>query len=504
MSHPYKHALYLAAQVREIDRRTVASRQGEEASGFGLMQRAAQAAYQVLRKRWPQARRLCVLCGTGNNAGDGYVMAALAARDGLAVHLVAVRDPGGLKGDAARAYELARATGIEVQVWYAGMPLAGEVIVDALLGTGLGGEPREPFATLIATVNASACPVLAVDIPSGLAADTGAVPGCAVQADVTVTFIADKFGLHTGRAADHVGERVFCSLGVDALSHDDLAPVAGLLDEAVIAATLLSRRRSSHKGDFGHVLVIGGAPGLGGAALLASQAAARLGAGKVSLATAPEHVGASLIRIPEVMARGVHDATEIEPLLASADVIVVGPGLGTGAWGRGLLQAALDADKPLVIDADGLNLLVTHWPEARRDDWLLTPHPGEAGRLLGSSAAGIEADRLAAIRELQRQRGGVQVLKGAGSLIAGPQGVTVCPYGNPGMASGGMGDVLSGFLGALIAQGVGSEMAARVGVTLHALAADTAVAAHGERGLLASDLACYARRLVNTDNSIRK
>ncbi|MGC3872602.1 NAD(P)H-hydrate dehydratase [Halomonas sp. GXIMD04776] len=499
MSQHYPHPLYLAEQVREIDRRAIAAGENDGFDGFDLMQRAAKAAYEQLRQRWPQTRSLGVLCGSGNNAGDGYVIAALAARDGLAVQLIAVRDPDELKGDAARALEMAQAAGLKAVAWQQGMVLDAEVIVDALLGTGLGGEVREPFASVIEGINACELPVLAVDIPSGLAADTGAVLGCAVVADVTVTFIADKFGLHTGEAADHVGEVVFCSLDIDAQAHRDLPPVADLLDGSVIGTGLPRRSRGSHKGDFGHVLVIGGAPGFGGAALLASQAAARLGAGKVSLATAPEHVSASLIRTPEVMARGVRGVSDTMRLLEGADVIVIGPGLGQDAWGQGMLQAALETGKPLVVDADGLNLLVTHWPDEKREDWILTPHPGEAARLLDSSARTIQADRLAAVRTLQDQRGGAVVLKGAGSLVAGSRGVAVCPYGNPGMASGGMGDVLSGILGALIAQGLEVEQAAHVGITLHALAADRAAAMEGERGLLAGDLASYGRFLANPD-----
>nr|WP_297457996.1 NAD(P)H-hydrate dehydratase [uncultured Halomonas sp.] len=497
MTSQVTHPLYLAAQIRELDRRTIAGIDGDGTGGFELMQRAATAAYDALRQRWPLVRRLSVLCGAGNNAGDGYVIAALAARDGFEVQLIALRDPAELKSDAACAFDMARMAGLKTQPWQDDMVLTGEIIVDALLGTGLGGEVREPYRAAIDTINACRRPVLAVDVPSGLSADTGAVLGVAVEASVTVTFIADKFGLHTGAAADHVGALAFEPLGVDSSRHDDLAPVAERLDASIVARALPPRRRGSHKGDFGHVLVIGGAPGFGGAALLASQAAARLGAGKVSLATAPEHVGASLMRTPEVMARGVRGVPDVAPLLSGADVIVIGPGLGQDAWGQGLLQAALEAGKPLVIDADGLNLLVTHWPEARRDDWLLTPHPGEAATLLGSSGREVQADRLMAIRELQRRRGGVTLLKGAGSLIAGPGGVGVCPYGNPGMASGGMGDVLSGLLGALVAQGLALETAARVGAVLHASAADKAAGEAGERGLLAGDLACYARSLAN-------
>ncbi|WP_048308305.1 bifunctional ADP-dependent NAD(P)H-hydrate dehydratase/NAD(P)H-hydrate epimerase [Halomonas sp. PR-M31] len=497
MSRYYEHPLYLTEQVREIDRRTIAAGKNDGFEGFDLMQRAAKAAYDELRSRWPSAQRLCVLCGAGNNAGDGYVMAALAVEDGLSVQLFALREPGELTDDAARAVEMAQRAGVDTISWQESMALEGDIIIDALLGTGLGGEVREPFAAAIKAISASALPVLAVDIPSGLAADTGAVLGCAVKADVTVTFIADKLGLHTGQAANHVGEVVFCSLDIEAQAHQDLVPVADLLNETVIAMALPPRRRGSHKGDFGHVLVIGGAPGFGGAALLASESAARLGAGKISLATAPEHVGASLIRTPEVMVRGVRGVSDVMPLLEGANVIVIGPGLGQGAWGQGMLQVALASNKPLVVDADGLNLLATHWPDERRDNWVLTPHPGEAARLLDSSAKNIEADRLAAVQTLQRKRGGVIVLKGAGTLVAGPEHVAVCPYGNPGMASGGMGDVLSGMLGALVAQGLEMEQTAHVGVTLHALAADYAAFEAGERGLLAGDLASYGRFLAN-------
>lgn len=485
--------LYLADQVRELDRRTVAAGM----DGFALMQRAAMAAYDVLRARWPGVRRLSVLCGSGNNGGDGYVMAALAVCDGIDVQLIAVSDPAGLKGEAARARDMAEQAGVRIRHWHAGLTLDGEVAIDALLGTGLKGEVREPYVTAIETINASGKPVLAVDIPSGLAADTGASLGHAVRADITVTFIADKFGLHTGAAPAHVGEHRLETLGVEAGAHADLVPAAWLMVESRIAEALPPRRRDSHKGHQGHVLVLGGAPGFGGAALLASEAAARLGAGKVSLATAREHVTASLVRCPEVMVHGVDSPGEIQALLAAADVIVIGPGLSQAPWGQRMLQAALKTAARLVVDADALNLLVTRWPDLRRDNWILTPHPGEAARLLNIVGSEVQRGRLAAVTQLQHERGGCVVLKGAGSLVAGPNRVGVCPFGNPGMASGGMGDALSGILGALLAQGLPLEIAAEVGMLLHAQAADAAAEAQGERGLLASDLASYARRLAN-------
>ncbi|MCE8020579.1 NAD(P)H-hydrate dehydratase [Halomonas sp. MCCC 1A11036] len=485
--------LYRADQVRELDRRTIAA--GIE--GFALMQRAATAAWQSLRAGWPGVKRISVLCGGGNNGGDGHVLAALAAVTGVEVQRIALKPPRTLKGDAARAAEMATAAGVGLEPWRKGIEFSGEVIVDAMLGTGLTGEVRGEFREAIEAVNASGLPVLAIDIPSGLAADTGAELGVAVRATRTVTFIGDKVGLHTGRAPACTGEVHFRPLGVDARRHADLAPVAELLDKILLEVWLPPRSRDAHKGGMGHVLVLGGAPGFGGAALLASETAARLGAGKISLATAPEHVTACLTYRPEVMVHGLRGAAELGELPSRADVLVVGPGLGLGAWGQGMLQAALAEPKPLVVDADGLNLLATRFPGLRRDDWVLTPHPGEAGRLLGCSTAEVEADRPAAARELQQSRGGVVVLKGAGSLVAGPADMAVCPYGNPGMASGGMGDVLSGILGALLAQGLPLETAARLGVMVHAMAADMAVRDAGERGLLAADLASYARVIVN-------
>ncbi|MGM0983623.1 MAG: NAD(P)H-hydrate dehydratase [Pseudomonadota bacterium] len=485
--------LYRTDQVRELDQRTIAA--GIE--GFALMQRAAAAAWKSLKARWPGVRSLSVICGGGNNGGDGHVLAALAAAEGLAVQRILLKQLEELSGDARRAADMATAAGVEALPWKSGLALEGELIVDALLGTGLGGEVRGEAREAIESINTSGLPVLAIDIPSGLHADTGAILGVAVQAVRTVTFIGDKLGLHTGAAPSCVGELDFQALGVDAGGEADIVPAAYLLDAGMIGAWLSPRERSAHKGDFGHALVLGGAPGFGGAALLAAEACARLGAGKVSLATAPEHVTASLVRRPEVMVHGVRGAGDLGELPEHADVLVVGPGLGQGSWGQGMLQAALGTDRPLVVDADALNVLATRDSGQHRENWVLTPHPGEAGRLLGLSAGEVEADRPAAALALQGRYGGVVVLKGAGSLVAGPEGLAVCPSGNPGMASGGMGDALSGILGALLAQGLPLEPAVRLGVLVHALAGDMAARQAGERGLLAGDLASCARILVN-------
>ncbi|MCP1314527.1 NAD(P)H-hydrate dehydratase [Halomonas sp. 707D7] len=485
--------LYQAAQVRELDRRTLAS--GIE--GFALMQRAASSAWHSFRARWPQVRSVSVVCGAGNNGGDGHVLAALAMQSGLKVQRISMQPLEALEADAARAAMLASAAGVGVTLYRPDMTFEGDVIVDALLGIGLSREVEGDLRAAIEAINATGRPVLSLDIPSGIAADTGAALGAAVRADCTVTFIGDKIGLHTGDAPGHAGEIDFRPLGVKAQAFFDILPAAWRLEESWLSEAFAPRPRAGHKGTFGHVLVMGGAPGFGGAALLASQAAARLGAGKVSLATAAEHIGPSLTRCPEVMAREVRGGADAAAMTKGADVIVVGPGLGQDAWGQAVLQSALQADVPLVVDADALNLLASRWPTLSRDNWILTPHPGEAARLLECSVAQVQADRPAAARALQRARGGVVVLKGAGTLVAGPGGLAVCPFGNPGMASGGMGDVLSGMLGVLAAQFDELELATRLGVLVHALAGDAAAKEHGERGLLASDLASYARVLIN-------
>jgi NAD(P)H-hydrate epimerase len=264
----------------------------------------------------------------------------------------------------------------------------------------------------------------------------------------------------------------------------------------MVAAGLPPRPRDSHKGANGHVLAIGGDHGTGGAIRMAAEAALRTGAGLVSVATREDNVPAMNAARPELMAHGVHGPQALQPMLDKASVVALGPGMGQGAWGHALWTTALDMDLPTVLDADGLNLLHAE-PRTLPAKTVLTPHPGEAGRLLGIETAAVQADRFAAARELARRYRAVVVLKGNGSLVASPEGeVSVCPWGNPGMASGGMGDTLTGVIAALLGQGCDPYRAACLGVSLHARAADVAARA-GERGLLAGDLLDPLRRLVN-------
>lgn len=483
-----KHDLYTVAQVRALDQRAT---NDVGVPGIELMRRAAWAALISLRRHWPLARRIAVYCGPGNNGGDGFLLAKLAREAGLGAEVIAL---GGVStGDASRAWLEWKEAGGRERVWRAGDALpTADVHVDALYGTGLNRAPQGDAAALIAAINASDAPVLALDVPSGLDADAGAVPGVAIRAEVTVSFIAAKRGLHTGVAADQVGHVELDTLGLPDELWQGQVPDARLLREE----HLPPRPRTAHKGDNGHVLAIGGGHGMAGAIRLCSEAALRAGAGLVSVATRIEHLAALHAARPELMAHGVDGPQALEPLLARASVLAVGPGLGQGAWGHALWLTALDSGKPLVLDADGLNLLARE-PRRFTQPAVITPHPGEAARLLDCTVAGIEADRFAAARALADRFAAVVVLKGSGTLIAHPDGrLGVCPWGNPGMAGGGMGDLLTGVIAAIIAQGSDAWSAACLGVGLHARAGDRA-ARRGERGMLASDVLAELRALGN-------
>ncbi|MDP9653127.1 UNVERIFIED_ORG: NAD(P)H-hydrate epimerase [Pseudomonas putida] len=481
-------ALYSAAQVRALDASLIAA----GTPGFELMQRAARATWRALVRQWPTANELSVLAGHGNNAGDGYLVAVLAQRAGWAVRVLAVGDPQRLQGDAALAHAEAVSEKVLIEPWKAQSGLRG-IVLDALLGTGLSGEVREPYVGAITAINVSGLPVAAVDIPSGLCADTGRILGLAVQADLTVTFIGLKLGLFTGEAADVVGELLFNDLHADPQLIEGAAFTARRLTAANLPRPA-ARAPASHKGRFGHVLLIGGDRGLGGAILLSAQSALRSGAGMVSVATRSEHVAAALARIPEVMVLGTSSANQLMDLLQKVSVLVVGPGLGQAGWGRSLLSAAANAALPQVWDADALNLLAEGRVSLPRD-CVITPHPGEAARLLGMSTAQVQADRPAAAHALSKKYSAVVVLKGAGSLVTCPDGrLAVCHQGHPAMATAGLGDVLAGLLGALLAQGMEPFDAACLAVWLHANAGEQ----QGKfgRGLAASDLIPVIRQLL--------
>lgn len=507
--------LYQAAQVQQLDRVAIDQFRIE---GFALMRRAGLVSFQALLDRWPEVRRVICFCGAGNNAGDGYIVAGLAREQGLSAEVVAISDPKNLQGDARHAWEWAVEKGISI-VYLAGFESieASEskntVLVDALLGTGLGREVSGDYAKAIEMINKCDSPVMALDVPSGLSANTGMPLGNAVRANLTGTFIGMKQGLLTGEAANFTGELLYSDLDIPAevFLHDS-APDSSVsrIDINDVTGFFPAREPASHKGKFGHVLIIGGDSGMGGAALMSAEAALRAGAGLVSVLTRSSHRAAILSRRPELMVVGTEDEgfseEKANSLVEKATSIVVGPGLGRSAWSRQQLQRALSAqvakNTPLVVDADGLNLLTERdngETVIKRDNWILTPHPGEAAGLLNTTNAEVNADRFAALESLQSKWGGCCLLKGFGSLISdgNEQGkIYLSSEGNAGMASGGMGDVLAGLAGSFLAQGLSLTNALQAAVCIHGEAADLSMI-EGQRGMLATDLLPHIRRLVN-------
>lgn len=482
--------LYRAEQVRAMDDYAINTL---GILGLYLMQNAGAVSFQIMRKQWPKVNRISIFAGSGNNGGDGYIVAKLAMEAELTVKVLALAPPEQLRGDARLAWQAFQSAGGTIETFTINRCPEDGLIVDGLLGTGLDREVSGQYADAIKSINRFNGPVLALDIPSGLHADTGFPLGNAVRADHTVTFIGLKQGLFTGYGQEYCGHINYASLGVPPAVQKSQQPSAELI--RVDDVDLPPRNQNAHKGNFGHVLVIGGETGYQGAALLAAEAAMRVGSGLVSIATRQSHASVMNLTRPEIMCHGVEHGDELLELSQRATVIAIGPGLGQSSWGREMLNTIFQHDLPVVIDADALNLLAQQ--RCFRDNWILTPHPGEAARLLEITVREVQKDRIAAATAIQKQYGGICVLKGSGSVVFEKETLLgICPLGNPGMATGGMGDVLTGVIAGLLAQRLTLGNAARFGTIIHSTAADLAAKA-GERGLLAGDLMVHLRELVN-------
>jgi hydroxyethylthiazole kinase-like uncharacterized protein yjeF len=490
MTYPAARPIYDVAALRAIERR-------HADADPPLMERAGAAAVSpALTFLKADAAPPLVVCGPGNNGGDGFVLARLLRERGFAPVVVFAGEAAKLPPDARAAYERYRAGGgTTVEDIPAG---SYSLAVDALFGIGLRRPLAGRHATLVERIGSLACPVLALDIPSGLCADSGRVLGCAVRADVTVTFIALKPGLLTLDGPDHCGTVSVCTLGIAA--ENELPARGREVTPALFAPRLEPRPKNSHKGMMGSVGILGGAAGMTGAALLAGRAALKLGAGRVFVGLLDERAPAFDGGQPELMLRRPAQILDDGRVTALA----VGPGLGQGAAALALLRRAIAGTLPLLLDADALNLLARHpvlAEKVRRRDapTLVTPHPLEAARLLGSEAAAVQADRVGAASTLAEKLNAVTVLKGCGSVIATPQGHWyINGSGNPGMASAGMGDVLSGLAATLLAQGWDAETAALCAVHLHGLAADLLCGGGiGPVGLTAGETIEAARYLFN-------
>jgi NAD(P)H-hydrate epimerase len=484
MSRSQSH-LFTAAESRAIDARAVAQL---GISSFELMRRAGRFAFDTLLARFPEVRRIRVWCGKGNNGGDAYLVAALAHAHGLKVHVVSLHEPASLTGDARNAHATAADSGVPIEVATDGQPKTGfdaDVIVDGLLGTGFHGALREAYAVAVRGINAARLPVLSIDIPSGLYADTGAIADVAVDAHVNVAFITRKVGLYTGEGAAQVTVREFSDLGVPSACYRE----AGVERLYWQAEKLPRLNPSTYKHRQGRVLIAGGDLGMPGAVAMAGEAALRVGAGLVSVATRRENTTLIVARRPELM---VVDADDCDARLEAAHVVVLGPGLGREAWGQRLYEQVESSGKPVLLDADGLFWLAArkHW---RGGPLFVTPHSAEAARLLEIEVAGVHADRLTAVAQLAERFGCTALLKGPGSVVCQGDRLLICAHGNPGMATAGMGDVLSGIAGGLLApvfatDGADADTAFAAAVALHSKAADVAAARLGPRSLLATDV----------------
>lgn len=506
MLHRLPQQLYRCEQVKTLEALAFSEL---KLSASVLMKRAGRAVFEQVVHCWPSPAMIVAVCGAGNNAGDGFVVAALAAQKAIPVKVVLLSDPKALKGPAKQAYEFAVQECVEfisLDAFLSQKLTSDIVVIDAILGSGANRALKGDFEKAVNRINSGESPVVGVDIPSGIEANTGRVLGVAVKCHSTVTFVGMKVGCLTSHAPAYTGEIRFDSLGLgpEVYSHKTApSPVAKRedIDTQKTSKKLmpLMRQKDAHKGHFGHVLAIGGGVGMGGAIILAGESAARSGAGRVTVATAPQHVGALLARSPGIMAVPVTNGHDVAVCISPQTTVCIGPGLGRTPWAEQLVQRATLSEQPIVLDADALNILAQGRVirQTKRENWILTPHPGEAARLLGISTAQVQADRLKIAQMLQEKFGGVVVLKGAGTIVMSSKEAVLANVGTPAMAVGGMGDVLSGIIASLIAQGLSLFDAAVLGVCVHGQAGELAAAEIGQIGLEATDLVSLLPKVLS-------
>ncbi|ODN43181.1 bifunctional ADP-dependent NAD(P)H-hydrate dehydratase/NAD(P)H-hydrate epimerase [Piscirickettsia litoralis] len=482
--------LYTTEQVRALDQVAIHE---FNINSFELMQKAGAAAFQVIQEYYPAKKQLLIFCGKGNNAGDGYIIASLAKQAGWEVLVQGLSHIDKLSGDAYKAADLAINAGVKISSLNCSEQVCSEktVIIDALLGTGFQGKLQHDYLRAMRFINQLNAPCLSIDVPSGLNASLGICTQEAVRAEQTVTFIGNKQGLYTGDGPEYAGRVIYRSLDLAAKIYNKIQPDSYLLQQA--STLLTKRRKNSHKGGYGETLVLAGGPGMLGAGLMAATAALRAGAGLVRLATLEDHARLVALYQPELMSYGLSENTssdELLDLVSQADTLLVGPGLVDSACGLSIMdrviRQAISLNKHLVLDAGALGWLAKN--PLQYENWLLTPHPGEAARLLNCSSEKIQENRFMTIKKLQQKYQGCVVLKGCGSLIADEKNIYVCPYGNPGMASAGMGDVLAGIAAGLAFQLDSISLAAQYAVTQHGWTADRLLLQKGEAGLLATDI----------------
>ena len=477
-------------------------------SMFALMQRAGEAALNALRQQWPQANNIVVLAGNGNNAGDGYILATLAKQQGMNVVVICQQIQKELTGDAKQAQKAWQNINGATQAFATFEPSQYDLIVDALLGTGVTGAVKPAFQSVINHVNQAKTPVLSIDLPSGMQANTGqALPIC-IKADLTVTFVATKPGLVSGIGKAYCGKLVFADLAVGSEFFALATGTAQLVSWSMLQA-LPVRQAHQNKGSFGKLLCVGGNQGMAGAIRLSAESALRCGVGLVKVHCHESSKLSISASCPEIMLTN----NSLAAALKWCSCIIIGPGLGQDEWAQQqffqVLTHLKQHPKPVIIDADAINLLASNKEDrdilntlAQLPALVLTPHPGEASRLLGCTISQIENNRYLASENIAQEFQAGCVLKGAGTIIHSHNvqqkpPCWICVGGNPGMATAGMGDLLTGIIGAFLAQGLTAQQGAVYGVCAHSEAGDRVANQYGQRGMIASDLLQPLRAIVN-------
>lgn len=478
--------LFSIKQTREVEKYLIEEKKVEE---FDLMYEAGKSAFLVFKDYVFDDPKILVFCGAGNNGGDGYVFAALASEDGFEVECIEVGDFSRQSLVSKKAKDLALEKGVVVRNYDEEVIFSDEVIVDALLGIGVNGEVKGMQREVINKINDSGAFVISLDCPSGLNCDSGEIMGVAVQSDVTVTFLTYKQGLFLKYGVQYCGDLFFSDLGG---GYEEFLTGIGSDFKTLFLQDLSEiippRDSEAHKGNFGNILIVGGDHGMGGAVIMAAEAACRSGAGKVKVLTQRENVVSLVSRLPNVMSGVFEKKEDLEVAVNNQEFLVIGPGLGMSIWSEDLFEFFMKTNQPKLLDADALNLLAESSRQYDLSNSIITPHPKEAARLIGVSVEEIQQDRKLAAKKLHEKYGAIVVLKGANSIIFDGKDFVLCPYANPAMAVAGMGDVLSGIIAGLAMQNISLESAAVLGVFLHALSALNFSDEYGEIGLLPSDV----------------
>ncbi len=525
--------IYSTISVRNLD--SIAINE-YKIPGFTLMSRAGKFTFEIIKKEWSELKTINILCGIGNNGGDGFIVAKEAFGSGYNVKVILCGDHTKIKGDAKTAYDaymnvIGKTNNGNILYWeefkkdFSEIKMAQEakksentestestknteqteILVDALFGTGLNKDLDKYWMEIVNFINNNFINAkkIAIDVPSGLNANTGAIMNAAIKVDQTVTFVGLKQGLYTAMARDYCGKITLYDLKIPNKIYSKVKPSGYLLNLDHLKKNAFPKKISNcaNKGHFGHVLIIGGNVGMLGASILAADAALRAGAGLVSVATRKEHAKSIPINTPEVMSIGMYDINEIEPLIQKATAILIGPGLGQDKWSKEIFSSILKLklQKPLIIDADGINLLASmeEFKNYHNNNSILTPHPKEASRLLQTTTKEIETDRFKSAKNLHDKYKANIVLKGAGTIIFGEdEKYYITTAGNYGMASAGFGDILAGIIVGLVARGVSLIESAKLGVHVHAIASDKEIT-KGKKGMIATDILPWVRLLLN-------